>query len=235
MRTGRTVRSDVADVVRPAESLTIGGRFRSGASSNRGMRDRAILWLRAGFSALRACEEGREIERRNQQQEQLAAVGQMAVRIAQDFDNVMSNIILYSQMAAQLEGLSEQDQERMAMLNQQAQYATQLVKQTLDPSQRPAFEGQPLDVPAQAMAALAPETLPLAKGSGETILVVEDSASARRTVVASLKSTNSAVRYTMTPSTRWTCPGGNHAQSHGAPCSAAPMTIRVAFTTTVVA
>jgi two-component system cell cycle sensor histidine kinase/response regulator CckA len=78
----------------------------------------------------------------------------------------------------------------MATINQQAQYATQLVKRVLDPSQRAVLEGQPLDVPAQAMGAPALETLALIKGNGETILVVEDSASARKAVVDSLKTLN---------------------------------------------
>jgi PAS domain S-box-containing protein len=125
----------------------------------------------------------REIERRNQQQERLAAVGQMAAGIAEDFDDVMAAIILHSQTAAQSEGLSAQDRERMATISQQAQYATQLVKQALDPSRRPGLEGQPLDVPARAMGALA-------KGNGETILVVEDSTSARKAVVDSLEVLN---------------------------------------------
>jgi CheY-like chemotaxis protein len=63
-----------------------------------------------------------------------------------------------------------------------------LVKRALDSSQPATLDGQPLDVPETAPP--APETLALTKGNGETILVVEDSDSARKAVADSLETLN---------------------------------------------
>ncbi len=88
----------------------------------------------------------REIERQAQQQERLAAVGQMAAGIAHDFNNIMAAIVLYSQMLSRAEGLAEHDRERMLVIDQQAHHATQLIQQILDFSRQAVFELRPLDL-----------------------------------------------------------------------------------------
>ena len=88
----------------------------------------------------------REIKAQLQQQERLAAVGQLAAGIAHDFNNIMATIVLYAQIAAQSEGLSERDRERMAMINQQAWHATRLIERILDFSRRSMLEKRPLDL-----------------------------------------------------------------------------------------
>jgi PAS domain S-box-containing protein len=88
----------------------------------------------------------REVQQRVQRQERLAAVGQLAAGIAHDFNNIMATIVLYAQMVAQVEGLSDRDRERMATINQQAQHATNLIQQILDFSRRSMLERQPLDL-----------------------------------------------------------------------------------------
>jgi len=88
----------------------------------------------------------REIERRVQQQERLAAVGQLAAGIAHDFNNIMATIVLYAQMTARAEGLSDRVRERMVTINRQAQHATRLIQQILDFSRRAVLERQPLDL-----------------------------------------------------------------------------------------
>ena len=88
----------------------------------------------------------REVQQRAQQQDRLAVVGQLAAGIAHDFNNIMATIILYAQMASRAEGLSARDRERLAMINQQAKHATNLIQQILDFSRRAVLEQQPLDL-----------------------------------------------------------------------------------------
>lgn len=88
----------------------------------------------------------RVVEQRIQQQERLAAVGQMAAGIAHDFNNIMATIVLYAHMVARVEGLSTRDRGRMETINQQAKHATQLIQQILDFSRRAVLERRPLDL-----------------------------------------------------------------------------------------
>jgi PAS domain S-box-containing protein len=88
----------------------------------------------------------RMIERRAQQQERLAAVGQLAAGIAHDFSNIMATIVLYAQMVARSTDLPSRDQERLATIHQQARQATKLIQQILDFSRSTVLEQQPLDL-----------------------------------------------------------------------------------------
>ncbi len=88
----------------------------------------------------------RMIERRAQQQERLAAVGQLAAGIAHDFSNIMATIVLYAQMVARSTDLPSRDQERLATIHQQALHATKLIQQILDFSRSAVLEQQPLDL-----------------------------------------------------------------------------------------
>ncbi|MCP4543070.1 MAG: PAS domain S-box protein [Chloroflexi bacterium] len=73
----------------------------------------------------------REFERRAQQQDKLAAVGQLAAGIAHDFNNIMATIVLYAQVTAREKGVSDIVRERMTTINQQAMHATNLIQQIL--------------------------------------------------------------------------------------------------------
>ncbi|MCP4537585.1 MAG: response regulator [Chloroflexi bacterium] len=88
----------------------------------------------------------REIEQRIQQQNRLAAVGQLAAGIAHDFNNIMATVVLYAQMVGRAEGLSDRNRERMATINLQAQHATKLIRQILDFSRRTVLNQQPMDL-----------------------------------------------------------------------------------------
>jgi two-component system cell cycle sensor histidine kinase/response regulator CckA len=87
-----------------------------------------------------------ESERRIQQQERLAAVGQLAAGIAHDFNNIMAVIVLHAQMGARSAALSDRDRGRLATINEQAHHATRLIQQILDFSRRAVLERQPLDL-----------------------------------------------------------------------------------------
>jgi two-component system cell cycle sensor histidine kinase/response regulator CckA len=95
---------------------------------------------------IRDVTQQREVEQRIQQQERLAAVGQLAAGIAHDFNNVMATIVLYAQMTAWMEGLPDTARERMQTIDQQAKQASTLIQQILDFSRRAVLERRPLDL-----------------------------------------------------------------------------------------
>jgi PAS domain S-box-containing protein len=88
----------------------------------------------------------RQVRGQLQQQERLAAVGQLAAGIAHDFNNIMGIILLQARLAARSESLSDQDQERLATISQQVHHAARLIQQILDFSRQAALERQPLDL-----------------------------------------------------------------------------------------
>jgi two-component system, cell cycle sensor histidine kinase and response regulator CckA len=95
---------------------------------------------------LRDITEERQMQVQNRQQEQLAAVGQLAAGIAHDFNNVMSVIILYAQMLQNSTALSLKEKERLDTIYNQAVHATNLIQQILDFSRRSIMDRQPVDL-----------------------------------------------------------------------------------------
>jgi PAS domain S-box-containing protein len=95
---------------------------------------------------IRDVTQQREVEEQVQQQERLAAVGQLAAGIAHDFNNIMATIVLYAQMTARDQTLSERVRERMNTVNAQAHHASKLIQQILDFSRRAVLERRPLDL-----------------------------------------------------------------------------------------
>ena len=89
---------------------------------------------------IRDVTQQREVEEQVQQQERLAAVGQLAAGIAHDFNNIMATIVLYAQMTARDQTLSERVRERMNTVNAQAHHASRLIQQILDFSRRAVLE-----------------------------------------------------------------------------------------------
>jgi nitrogen-specific signal transduction histidine kinase len=81
-----------------------------------------------------------------QRHERLSAVGQLAAGIAHDFNNIMSVIILYAQMLEQSPALTEREQERLHVIQQQSLRATSMIRQILDFSRRSVLEQQQLDL-----------------------------------------------------------------------------------------
>jgi len=95
---------------------------------------------------IRDMTQQREAERRAQQQERLAAVGQLAAGIAHDFNNIMAVIALYAGMLAQTPDLPAKAYERLQTVKEQAQRATDLIQQILDFSRRAVLERRPMDL-----------------------------------------------------------------------------------------
>ena len=94
---------------------------------------------------IRDVTQERELQKHTQQQERLAAIGQLAAGIAHDFNNIMAVIILYTQLALHDPNLSTRLQERMHTVVQQAQRASNLITQILDFSRHSTLVRQPLD------------------------------------------------------------------------------------------
>jgi PAS domain S-box-containing protein len=88
----------------------------------------------------------REIRSQLQQQERLAAVGQMAAGIAHDFNNIMAVVVLYAQLSLRTPNLPAKIGERLQIISQQAKRATDLIEQILDFSRRAMLERRPLDL-----------------------------------------------------------------------------------------
>ncbi|MAT96393.1 MAG: hypothetical protein CL608_04550 [Anaerolineaceae bacterium] len=88
----------------------------------------------------------RDIQRRVQRQERLAAVGELAAGIAHDFNNIMAVITLYAQILSRTVEIPPRAQERLHTIDQQAQRATDLIQQILDFSRQSILERQPLDL-----------------------------------------------------------------------------------------
>ncbi|MFP4394139.1 MAG: PAS domain S-box protein [Anaerolineales bacterium] len=88
----------------------------------------------------------REIRAQLQQQERLAAVGQLAAGIAHDFNNIMAVVVLYAQLGLRTPNLPPKIGERLQIISQQAKRATDLIQQILDFSRRAMLERRPLDL-----------------------------------------------------------------------------------------
>jgi two-component system cell cycle sensor histidine kinase/response regulator CckA len=88
----------------------------------------------------------REIERRIQQQERLAAVGQLAAGIAHDFNNIMAVITLYAGMSLRMPDLPAKVYERLDIIDEQARRASDLIQQILDFSRRAVLERRPMEL-----------------------------------------------------------------------------------------
>jgi len=97
-------------------------------------------------TVLRDVTSEREIQARNQQQERLAAVGQLAAGIAHDFNNILAVILLYTEMALGEPEVSTRLRERLLTITQQSKRASDLIQQILDFSRRTMLERHPMDL-----------------------------------------------------------------------------------------
>jgi PAS domain S-box-containing protein len=103
-----------------------------------------------------------EAQLRAQEQDRLAAVGQLAAGIAHDFNNIMGTIILYSELLLGSGVRSPEDTERLKTIFQQAQRGANLTSQVLDFSRRTVMERHPMDLIAllHEMGGLLGQTMP---------------------------------------------------------------------------
>ena len=116
----------------------------------------------------------REVLRRTQQQERLAAVGQLAAGVAHDFNNIMAVIVLYSQMALRAPDLAPKLHDYLSTIVREADQAGTLIQQILDFGRKGILERMAIDLlpflkeQVKLLARTLPESIrvELAYGSG---------------------------------------------------------------------
>jgi len=95
---------------------------------------------------LRDVTQEYETQQNIQRQERLAGIGQMAAGIAHDFNNIIAVIMLYSQMSLRQPDLPEKIKERLTIIADQGERASELINQILDFSRSSILDLRPLDM-----------------------------------------------------------------------------------------
>ncbi|MCB0036744.1 MAG: PAS domain S-box protein, partial [Anaerolineales bacterium] len=141
---------------------------------------------------LRDVTQERDITQRVQQQERLAAVGQLAAGIAHDFNNIMAVIMLYAQLLSRTNQLPSRSQQKLATIEKQAQRATDLIQQILDFSRQSVLERHPVDLLpflkelVKLLKRTLPETIQIEFNYGREDYIVEADPSRIQQVVMNL-------------------------------------------------
>ena len=90
----------------------------------------------------------RAVQTELEQQERLAAIGQLAAGVAHDFNNVLAVIVLYAQMDVEMPGIPDRLRAHLKTIGDEARHASDLIQQILDFSRRAIREPQRLDLVA---------------------------------------------------------------------------------------
>ncbi len=116
----------------------------------------AELEAKGWVIVLRDVTEARQVQERIQQQERLAAVGQLAAGIAHDFNNILTSIIGYAELVRIAPNIPDSARLDLKRIVQQSQRAAHLIRQILDFSRQSIIEKRPMD-----MVSFLTETLKL--------------------------------------------------------------------------
>jgi PAS domain S-box-containing protein len=81
-----------------------------------------------------------QADQRSNQQDRLAAVGQLAAGVAHDFNNIVSAVGLYAELLDTGQSLDNAGREHLAAIRQQVERATSLIWQILDFAHRSPIE-----------------------------------------------------------------------------------------------
>ncbi|MCC7450849.1 MAG: response regulator [Anaerolineae bacterium] len=96
---------------------------------------------------IRDVTQERAMQQHAQEQERMAAVGQLAAGIAHDFKNIIAGIVLSAQVVMMRGShLTPQDRENLNTICRQAMRANDLIRQILDFTRSSVMERHPLDV-----------------------------------------------------------------------------------------
>lgn len=160
---------------------------------------------------IRDVTEERATQQRIRQQEQMAAIGQLAAGIAHDFNNILTSIIGFSELLLvepDIPPLAKQDLERIA---KQGQRAAHLVSQILDFSRQSVTEKHPLNI-----ATFLKETVKLLKRTiSEAIQISLDIETTGNTYVLEADLTQlQQVITNLAINARDAMPAGGHLQFH---------------------
>jgi signal transduction histidine kinase/GAF domain-containing protein/ActR/RegA family two-component response regulator len=102
--------------------------------------------IRGWTVLIREVTEAHHVQKVAEQQDRLAAVGQLAAGIAHDFNNIMAAIILYTEMLITQPEIDQRGQDRLSTILQQAQRAATLTRQILDFSRQAVIDQYPMDL-----------------------------------------------------------------------------------------
>ena len=91
-------------------------------------------------------ERERLLQARAEEQQKLAAVGQLAAGIAHDFNNILSGVLGHAEMAQMRIGLPDSTRQSLQVIHQQGQRAAKLVQQILDFSRKSIQQKHPLEL-----------------------------------------------------------------------------------------
>ena len=97
-----------------------------------------------------------------QEQDRLAAMGQLAAGIAHDFNNMLTPMIGYADILASSPDTPEDHKEKLAVISNQGKRAEQLVRQVLDFSRQRTTRRTPIDIFSLVteVASLLKQTVP---------------------------------------------------------------------------
>jgi len=97
---------------------------------------------------LREVTQEREIQAQLQQQDRLAAVGELAAGLAHDFNNIIASVSGYAELVTMDPQLSDFARDNLGRMIEQSKQATYLIRQMLDFSRRSVIEKSPMDLVA---------------------------------------------------------------------------------------
>ena len=95
---------------------------------------------------LRDVTQERAIQQHTQEQDRLAAIGQLAAGIAHDFNNILTVISLYTQLVMKATTTMPNPQQQLQVIDEQASRASQLIQQILDFSRQTLLDRQPVNL-----------------------------------------------------------------------------------------
>jgi PAS domain S-box-containing protein len=95
---------------------------------------------------IRDVTDKRAVQQRTQQQERLAAVGQLAAGIAHDFNNILTSIIGLAELSGDVPNLPRGVSQDLRRITEQGQQAARLTRQILDFGRKSISEKRPLNL-----------------------------------------------------------------------------------------
>jgi signal transduction histidine kinase len=141
---------------------------------------------------MREVTREREAQERMQQQDRLAAVGQLAAGIAHDFNNLLTVVGAVAEMLKMRPDLPDPVKEDLEYIVSQGEQAAQLVQQILDFSRKSVAQREPVDLVGFLREAVRlldralPETVRLVAAFGRENPVVEASPTQLQQVITNL-------------------------------------------------
>ena len=88
----------------------------------------------------------KELEKQIQQQDRLTAVGRLAAGVAHDFNNILSSVLLYTELLLRMPDMPPQSDKYLSTINNQSRRAADLIEQILDFSRRSSLDKQVVDL-----------------------------------------------------------------------------------------